>query len=771
MAGDSKRYAGFKGRAGRTIHESTPHWEERPRPPEGAPNVVIVLCDDLGFADVGSFGSEIDTPNIDFLADHGLRYTNFHTTPLCGPTRAALLTGINPHRVGFGFTAEDYGFPGYRGGLADTALSMGEIFRSNGYSTFMVGKWHVTPRSGNHSAGEKGSWPLQRGFDRFHGLLDGRTNALAPHLLFEDNHVLEVDEYPEDYLLSDDITDQAISMIRSVKAADKSKPFFLYLAHTAPHSPLVARAGDIDKYRGRYKEGWDKIREERFSRQLKEGLFVEDTKMAPRNSEPDFDVPPWQDLSKKQQQVFARYMEVYAAMVDNIDQNLGRLRHALSDLGELDNTIFVFTSDNGASREGGRQGTTELERNIWTVFMRIDSESEHLNRDFERLDMIGGPRYNVHYPRGWAMAGNTPFRLYKSTTFNGGTRVPFVISWPSALDNLGAICDTYVYVADVLPTLVELIGLHVPDSRNGVAAEPFTGSSFYETLREPSAPRETRGQYTEIRGERSYYRDGWEIVTLHYPGTEVGDYEWQLYHVAEDPTELQDLSDDYPELVAELASAWEQAAWDNYVYPLDHDATALRAMNHPADDESIEPLTLRPYDHTLPPIRAKRLVSERSFEIHVSLRFRTGDQGVLVAHGDQGGGYSLYIEGDELVFAVNSYGTLHLAHGGNVEDGTRKISVRVESPGGGIWHASLLVDDMQVGRLEDLPGWTTDRPCEGIDIGIDRRSPVCWDIYERYGTFRFSGEIESVTYVPGEFAPDAIRRMAATLQESLLRDD
>ena len=247
---------------------------------------------------------------------------------------------------------------------------------------FALGKWHVTPRSGNHNAGEKGSWPLQRGFDRFYGLLDGRTNALAPHLLFEDNHVLEIDEYPEGYLLSDDITDQAISMIRSVKAADTTKPFFLYLAHTAPHSPLVAHARDIHKYRDRYKEGWDRIREERFSRQLKEGLFPEHTTMAPRNSETDFDVPAWADLTETQQQVFARYMEVYAAMVDNIDQNLGRLCGVLSELDELDNTVFIFTSDNGASREGGSQGTTELERHIWTVFMRLESESEHLKRDF-----------------------------------------------------------------------------------------------------------------------------------------------------------------------------------------------------------------------------------------------------------------------------------------------------------------------------------------------------------------------------------------------------
>ena len=764
-------YEKFSGHISRTVVESRPAWTPRSRPPDGSPNVVIVLCDDLGFADLGCFGSEIETPHVDRLAATGIRFTNYHTTPLCGPTRAALLTGVNPHLVGYGFTAEDYGFPGYRGGLSDAVLSAGEIFRVNGYSTFAVGKWHLTPRSGIHDAGEKGSWALQRGFDRFYGMLDGRTNALNPHLLFEDNHVHEVDAYPDGYMFSDDITDQAISMIRSVKMNDKEKPFFLYLAHSAPHSPLVAKPVDMAKYRGRYDLGWDEIRKERFNRQLKMGIFPPDTVMAPRNNEPDFSVLAWDKLSARQQELFARYMEVYAGMVDNIDQNLGRLIGALRQIDELDNTLFVFLSDNGASREGGEHGTTELERNIWTVFMRQASEDDHFEKDYERRDLIGGPRFNVHYPRGWSMAGNTPFRLYKSTTFAGGMHVPLLISWTDGLSLQGIDCDDFCYVTDILPTLVDLIGLEVPTDRHGRLTRPFNGNSFSAKLFDPTAPTPPRDQYTEIRGERSFYRDGWKISTLHYPGKAISDDEWQLYHLVEDPTEIDDLSAVFPERVAELAEAWEAAAWENQVFPLDHDATAMRNLNHPADNEAVSPVTLYPSNHTFPPMRAKRLMEERSHLITVKLEFRVGDQGILIAHGDQGGGYALYVENDSVIFAVNSFSEMSLLDGGELVDGVSEIVVDVQAPGGGGWNATLLVEGTERGTLTDLPTWTTDRPCEGIDVGIDRRSPVCWDLAEKYGTFPYSGILTSVTYTPGEYAPDATRRIADNLLEDLFKDD
>lgn len=757
--------------ARRRLLDSRPAWPQRTRAHAGAPNVVIVLCDDLGFADLGCFGSEIETPHIDQQAARGLRYTNFHTAALCVPSRAALLTGVNPHLTGLGWTTEDYGFPGYRGQLADNVLTAGEIFRANGYSTFALGKWGVTPYHVMHDAGDRATWPLQRGFDRFYGILHHRTNILKPDILYEDNHVVQRDAYPEDYVLTDDITDRAISMVRASKASDPQKPFFLYLAHPAPHSPLAARASDIAKYRSRYDGGWDVIRQERFDRQKQLGLLPDATELAPRNHEPDFGVAPWDTLSLMQKELFPRYMEVYAAMVDNIDRSFGRLLSAIDELGELENTVIFFSSDNGASREGGENGTTELERNIWTVFNRLDAEQDHLEQDYARRDFIGSARYSSHYPRGWAMAGNTPFRLYKSTTFAGGHQVPLIVSWPANVAQPGGIRRQYVYVTCLLPTLVDLLSLSVPDTRDGKQVHVFSGTSFATSLNAPDAPSEHREQYYELRGERGFYRDGWEIVSLHYPGAELENDEWQLYHVAEDPTQLADLGAEHPERLAELDRAFDDAAWANQVYPIDHDATGHRFLSHPDDGDVPARVVLYPTDHTLAPIQARKLIYERSFTIEIALSFSHGDRGTLVAHGDQGCGYVLYILDDRLAFAVNAYGTMEVLDGGPLAAGVERIVLDVAAPGGGVWDASLTVDGGERASLVGLPMWTALRPLEGIDVGIDRRSPVSWDLHERHGTFPYSGVLKSVTYIPREHAPDAAQKTAIALREQLLRDD
>jgi arylsulfatase len=462
---DSGTYPGFAGRVGRSFAESQPWWPDRPRAASaGTPNVVVVLLDDLGYSDLGPYGSEIETPNVDALAAAGVRYANFHVAPMCSPTRAALLTGLNPHLAGMGHLAIfDHGFPGYRSSIAATANTAAEIFRANGYATFMVGKWHLTPMDELSPAGDTSSWPLQRGFDRFYGFLDAFSNWHHPHRLIEDNHEVEVDRYPDGYFFTDDITDRAVSMIRTLKTADPAKPFFLYLAHGAVHAPLMAKPEDMAKYRGRYDAGWDRLREERLARQIALGIVSEGTRLPPRNMEPTYEADPWDELPERARQVAARHMEVYAGFVDNVDQNLGRLLGALDDLGELENTIVVFTSDNGGSREGGRYGTTEYFRTVGTV--RVGLRAEAFEKDYGRIDLLGGPRAMGHYPQGWAMVSNTPFRLYKTTTFAGGHQVPLIVSWPAGLAERGAIRRQYAYVTDVLPTLVDLVGLEVPAAR------------------------------------------------------------------------------------------------------------------------------------------------------------------------------------------------------------------------------------------------------------------------------------------------------------------
>jgi arylsulfatase A-like enzyme len=351
-------YDGFGGKVGRTVAESTSWWPAERQPPPGAPNVVVVVADDMGYSDIGPFGSEIATPALDRLAATGLRLSNYHTAPVCSPARAALLTGLNPHRAGYANVANvDPGFPGYRMEIADDVPTLPETLRDAGYATFAVGKWHLVLDSAMSPAGSRASWPCQRGFDRYYGVLEGLTNLHHPHALFVDNSPLEVDRYPDGYYLTDDLTDQAIGMIKSLRAHDAAKPFFLYLAHPAVHAPLHAKREDIERYRGRYDEGWDALRDERFARQLGAGLFPPPTKMAPPNHEPGMAVPRWGELPAERREIYARYMEVYAAMVDSIDQNLARLLATIEALGELDNTIVLFTSDNGGSGEGGDEGT------------------------------------------------------------------------------------------------------------------------------------------------------------------------------------------------------------------------------------------------------------------------------------------------------------------------------------------------------------------------------------------------------------------------------
>ncbi|MEZ5178327.1 MAG: arylsulfatase [Acidimicrobiales bacterium] len=594
------------------------------RPGPDAPNIVVVLADDLGFADLGCYGSEIPTPNLDRLAAGGLQFTNFHVTPMCSPTRAALLTGVNPHRAGAGHVANsDPGFPGYAAELADDVATAAEVFRDAGYHTIAIGKWHLTKDSDLSDAGPRHSWPCQRGFDRYYGVLDAFTNLHHPHRLVEDNHTVELDQYPDGYFVTDDLTDRAIGMIRQAKASNPSQPFLCYFAHIAVHAPLQCKPEDLERHRGNYDAGWDALREARHRRQVELGLLPPSTELAPRNAEEGDDVPPWDDLDPADQALYARYMEVYAAMVDNVDQSVGRLYAALEELGEADNTIFLFLSDNGASREGEALGTTSYFRTL--VSKNVKDIEDH-DFDRSRIDLAGGPQALVHYPRGWAMASNTPFRLYKINTHAGGHSVPFILHWPQGQAEAGRR-DQWAHVTDLLPTLCELAGVSRPEVRAGHVLQPVDGTSLAPVLADGSRRHERGAQYLEMSGHRGYYDGDWEIVTRHQPLTEFGDHEWELYHLAEDRTELHDLAADHPEKVAELAAGWEAEARRNQVYPLD-EGSRLRYVVRPVYDEPLQqPVRIVAGTHTLERYRSQMLIQWRSFTVDVDLRFGAGDRG------------------------------------------------------------------------------------------------------------------------------------------------
>ncbi|WP_085370789.1 arylsulfatase [Leifsonia sp. NCR5] len=750
---DSRGYEGFGGFVAEVASASIPSWPPRVRAREGAPNVIVVLLDDLGFSDLSPFGSEIDTPAVQQLAESGYRFTNYHSTPVCSPARAALLTGLNPHRAGFASVVHaDPGFPGYVMEIADDVPTIAESFRASGYATFMVGKWHLTTESKMHDGADKASWPLQRGFDRYYGSMDGFTTLFHPHRLVSDNSPVTVDEFPDDYYLTDDLTDRAVGMIRGLRANDADKPFFLYFAHHAVHGPIQAKAADIEKYRGAYERGWDHIRSERFARQVRDGLFPPQTVPAPRNEEPLAPVTAWDDLGDEQRALFARYMEVYAAAVDNVDQNLARLVDALRESGEYENTIIVVASDNGGTGEGGAEGT----RSYFSQFVQLAGLPADWERDVDRdPSLIGGPRVFAHYPAGWAYASNTPFRLYKGATYEGGIRVPLVVSWPAGLPRDAGddgVRDQYTFVTDLGQTLLSLAGVKPLASRTGLPAKEVDGVPFDEVLRDADAPAPRTEQYSEFAGNRAFVSGRWKIVTDHRWTDAFTDAEWRLYDLADDPTERVDLAGEHPERVAELAGKWRASAWSNTVFPLGDDGSLF--THRPSTELELErPVTLYPGTPTLERFRASKLTKLRSFDVEVRADLASGE-GTLVAHGDQGGGYALQVSDGRLTLAYNEYGRMHRVTVPVAALGGRDVTLRFEAVPGIRWLIGVEAGGERVAELGPVLQLVGMAPFTGISVGVDRGGPVDWDVYEQRRSFPFSGVLHAVRYVPGAKAEE-----------------
>ena len=740
---------------------SEPRWKARPSAPPGAPNIIFVLADDVGFADIGCYGAEIRTPHLDRLAQDGVRFSNFHVNPMCSPTRASLLTGKNCHAAGMGHIAQDDpGFPGYRAELGSDVATAAEILRDHGYATMMVGKWHLCRDSAMSAGGPYDAWPLQRGFDRFYGILEAFTNLHQPHRLVEDNHVVVHDRYPDGYFLTDDLTDRAIAMIREREASRPGQPFFLYVAHPAAHAPLLAKAEDIERYRDTYAVGWDEIRRARHVRQIELGIIPQGTVLAPRETGDADAVRAWDDLTDTERLVYARYMAVYAAMVDEIDQSMGRLRAALEASGQWDNTIVVYLSDNGASREGEATGTTNY-------FAHLAGAPDTVERDAQRLELIGSPQTMSHYPRGWAMAGNTPFRLFKRHTHMGGVQVPCIVSWPAGLgDQAGGIRTQYGHCIDLLPTVLDMAGIAAPTEYRGNQLLAMDGVSLMPVLREPRH-REVHGeQYYENEGHRGFYREGWEVVSNRAPRTSFGDHEWELYDLRTDPTETRNLAADQPHRVAALSQGWHDAAVANNVYPLD-EGSGWRWLVRPIDDDVFhEPVTIWPGTPTLERIRSGALTWQRHFTATIVVDAAIGDEGVLLAHGDQGGGYSVEVRDGRLLFVHNDgHGTTTRSDAGPAPIGGRTVGVVVAAPGGSCWDVSIRVDGETVLDGVRCPMLWPMAPFSGIDVGIDRGSPVDWQRYVTSGPFPYSGRLHSVRFEPGDMAADAPGRFVDFLKE------
>ncbi|HWA62784.1 MAG TPA: arylsulfatase [Caulobacteraceae bacterium] len=722
----------FHGVIGRTFAESKPWWPDA-KFRKGAPNVVLIVLDDTGFAHLGCYGSTIETPNMDALAAGGLRYTGFHTTALCSPTRACLLTGRNHHAVGMRAISNfDTGFPNMRGAVPRSAATLAEILRDNGYATFAAGKWHLAPMSECSAAGPYTNWPLQKGFDRYYGFLQGETDQFFPELT-HDNHFVDPPGGPEDgYHVSEDIVDKASGMVRDLTSLVPERPFFLYLAFGAMHSPHQAPREYLDKYRGRFDAGWDVAREEWFARQKAMGIVPLETKLAPHNP----GVRPWSELSDNEQKFAARLQEAFAAMLDHTDVQIGRLVAFLKSVGQWDNTLFLLLSDNGASQEGGATGV--LDEMKWFNGLR-----ESVDEAVTRLDDIGGPDSHCNIPWGWAQAGNTPLKWYKQNTHGGGVRDPLIVHWPAGLKAAGETRDQFCHAIDVAPTILDALGIPKPDVVAGVPQMPVHGVSLVPTFDDKTADLPRGPQYFEMLGHRGIWKDGWKAVTHHAPGQPFDEDRWELYHLAEDFSEHDDLAASHPEKLKELVDLWWAEAEEHGVLPLDdRGAMALfRASMRPGLPSSRSRFVY------YPPI--SHLVSDacpsgaRGWTTEVKLSHPEGyADGAIIARGSLNSGFVLMVKNGRLVFDYNFFHRhTRLEAAAPLAPGEHSIGlvIRRREDGGG--DAILSIDGAEVAQ-GSIPRLLFLISSTGMDIGRSL-SPVTGDYA---APFDYPGRIEKVVF-------------------------
>lgn len=625
-------------------------------------NVVYIVLDDMGFAATGAFGNDvIRTPTIDRLAEEGLRYNDFHTTAICSATRASLLTGVNHHKVGVSSLVDFAdGTDRNLGHVSHRYSTAAEIFRANGYATLAIGKWHLSNKQ--TAAGPYDDWPLARGFDRYYGFLPAATDQFHPQLTQDNTAVPQPKTPQEGYHLSEDLVDHAIDYVYTQTTAYPDKPFFLYLAFGATHEPFQAPKAYVDAYRGAFHEGWDVLRRRWYERQRALGVIPASAELTPRNEL----ARPWDALSADERALAERTMEAYAGFLTHTDAQIGRFISYLRESGQLDRTLIVLFSDNGASGEGGARGRFTGGHAGGSMFNEPFSiDDADLAFGVAHLDEVGGEFSHPHYAIGWANALNAPFSWYKKWTYEGGVKDDLIIRWPEAVHDPGAVRTQYAHVSDITPTVVDALGLEKPAEVNGVAQGDFTGTSFAATFGDSTAPSAKRIQYYEMLGNRSIYKDGWKAVANHYAladgrlaPTPYEDDAWQLYHVAEDYSEAHDVAAEHPGKLRELQDAFLVEASANGVLPL---FAGFDESGAGEGEEPAEPLVFgrvfRPF--VVPPRHGFRRVANAvpegprvvdvDFDSHrvlARLEHVAGDAGVIVSKGDRFGGFALYIDAE-----------------------------------------------------------------------------------------------------------------------------
>lgn len=743
--------APFKGTIGKTFEDSKQDYPQPVQPPAGAPNVVLILIDDLGFGHPSTFGGPIPTPALDRLAAEGLKYNRFHTTAICSPTRAALLTGRNHHQCATGTITElSTGYPGYHSIWPDSCASIAEVLQGHGYSTAAWGKWHNTPDWETSPIGPFQRWPTGLGFEYWYGFQGGETSQWIPQL-FRNTTPVEPKRTPEEgYHLTADITDDAIGWLKTQEAIAPDKPFFIYFATGATHAPLHAPEAWIDKSKGQFDQGWDKVREQTLAQQKSIGVVPKTTRLTPRPSE----IPAWDAASADAKRLYARHQETFAGFLAHTDHHVGRLLEAIRELPDADNTLIIYVAgDNGPSAEGSLTGTTN---NMMTQNGIPDSVKAQL----PEIDEIGGPKHENHYPVGWAWAGSSPFQWMKRVPSHfGGTRNGLVISWPRKIKADKRVRDQFHHVIDIAPTIYEAVGVKAPEVVNGVKQTPIAGVGMTYTFADAKAAGLRQTQYFETGGHRAIYHDGWVATAFHGVPWElagsVGKFDadnWELYNIDQDFSQANDLAVKHPVKLKELQELFDLEARKFNVYPLD-DRFSARVANPERPSVTrgqtvfrYSAATTRIPEGSAPPIY------QRSHRIAASLQVpESGSDGVIIAEGGNAGGYVLFVKDRRLVyeynyFAKNSYTVVSdiPLPTGRVEVAMDYVqsSIKPDSSAtlGGVVTLSINGKAVGDGTLENVVPFRFSAT-ETLDIGMDLGSGVS----AKYSTpFQFQGGIEEV---------------------------
>ncbi|GAA1524821.1 arylsulfatase [Agromyces terreus] len=659
----SEERAPFAGTIKLDVRDSVPDWKpfELKRAPEGAPNVLVVLYDDTGMASWSPYGGRINMPTMDRLAANGLTYTQWHTTALCSPTRSTFLTGRNHHANGMGVIMEGTnGFPGFSGRIPEECASIGHILQDNGYSTFWLGKNHNVPEEDVSSGGSRSQWPLAMGFDRFYGFLGGETNNWYPDLV-EDNHFIEQPYSPDEgYHLSKDLADQALKILRDQQSSNPSKPWYMWFCPGANHAPHHAPEEYIAKYEGAFDDGYEAYREWVLQRMIDRGVMPEGTALTPFNPLPDDVsnaadyVKPWDSLSDDEKRLFSRFAEVFAGFSEYTDAQVGRVIDYLEETGQLENTIVFYCADNGASGEGSPDGSVNENK-------FFNGYPDDLAENLAMLDKLGSPDTYNHYPTGWAAAFSTPFQMFKRySQFAGGTCDPMVISWPKGITAKGELRHQYHHSTDVVATILDVIGIEMPDVYRGVKQRPLDGVSMQPSFdAQPDGPTNKKVQYYSMLGTRGVWADGWKAAAIHAPISGKGHFDddrWELYHVDVDRSESKDLAAEHPEKLKELVDLWFSEAEDNHVLPLDDRVAREQLTIERPQAEA--PRTRYVYypDTVAVPESVAVNVRGRSYKIIADVVLEADAAGVIFAHGSRFGGHALFIKDGRLNYVYNFLG-------------------------------------------------------------------------------------------------------------------